>query len=86
MAPKILISPQGLFALLILSGCLMTSRNASAQATSAKPDYGGESFVIEQLKDEVAFNDDGTGQEDQVARIRIQSEAGVQRFCVMLLS
>lgn len=86
MAPKILISLQGLLPILIFSGCLMTSRNASAQATPPKPDFGGESFVIEQLKDEVAFNDDGTGQEDQVARIRIQSEAGVQRFGVLSFS
>jgi len=42
-----------------------------------------ESFVIEQLTCEVAFADDGTGQREESARIRIQSEGGIQQFGVL---
>src|SRR4051812_13360848 len=62
--------------------------NASAPAKSAadataatKPhDYAQESFVIEQMHSTYRFEADGTGRKETVARIRIQSEAGVQQW------
>jgi hypothetical protein len=39
--------------------------------------------VVEQLKTDVTFLDDGTGQEDHVARIRVLSAAGIQQLGVL---
>ncbi len=57
------------------------STNGSPKAAS--PDYSGESFVIEDLSTDVTFSEDGTGQEELAARVRIQSQAGVQQFGVL---
>jgi len=43
-------------------------------------DYSQESFVIEQMHSHYRFEADGTGRKDTVARIRVQSEAGVQQW------
>jgi tetratricopeptide (TPR) repeat protein len=46
----------------------------------AKPDYSKEAFVIEQTSMRIAFENDGTGTREFSGRIRIQSDAGVQRY------
>jgi tetratricopeptide (TPR) repeat protein len=57
-----------------------------ADTTTAKPeqttkkDYSQEAFVIEQLRSSYRFESDGTGRRESVARIRVQSEAGVQQW------
>src|ERR1700751_4293391 len=43
-------------------------------------DYSQESFVIEQMHSHYTFEADGTGRKETVARIRVQSEAGVQQW------
>ena len=43
-------------------------------------DYSRESFVIEQMHSHYTFEADGTGRKETVARIRVQSEAGVQQW------
>jgi tetratricopeptide (TPR) repeat protein len=43
-------------------------------------DYSQEAFVIEQLRSSYRFESDGTGRKESVARIRVQSEAGVQQW------
>jgi tetratricopeptide (TPR) repeat protein len=43
-------------------------------------DYSQEAFVIEQLKTSYRFEKDGTGQRDMNIRVRVQSEAGLERF------
>jgi tetratricopeptide (TPR) repeat protein len=50
---------------------------------SPKPDYSQEAFVIEQSSTELAFENDGTSAEKIAVRVRIQSDAGVQRFAVL---
>jgi len=45
-----------------------------------KADYSQEAFVIEQLRSSYRFESDGTGRRDSIARIRVQSEAGVQQW------
>ena len=50
---------------------------ASATAP-AKADYAKEPFVVESLVSRARFENDGTGQFENTARIRVQSEAGVQ--------
>jgi tetratricopeptide (TPR) repeat protein len=54
-------------------------------ADSTKPadkshDYSEESFVIEQMHSRYRFEADGTGRKEITARIRVQSEAGVQQW------
>jgi len=53
------------------------------QPAAVKPDYSAENFVIEELSNNVTFLEDGTGQEEFTARVRIQSQAGVQQFGVL---
>jgi tetratricopeptide (TPR) repeat protein len=43
-------------------------------------DYSQEAFVIEQYHSRYRFESDGTGRKETVARIRVQSEAGVQQW------
>src|ERR1700751_869755 len=43
-------------------------------------DYSRESFVIEQMHSHYTFEADGTGRKETTARIRVQSEAGVQQW------
>src|SRR3981081_121597 len=45
-----------------------------------KADYSQEAFVIEQLRSSYRFESDGTGRKESIARIRVQSEAGVQQW------
>jgi len=52
----------------------------AAAAVNAKPDYAQESFVIEQMHSRYRFEADGTGRKETTARIRVQSEAGVQQW------
>src|SRR5271165_2359959 len=42
--------------------------------------YSQESFVIEQMHSRYRFEADGTGRKETIARIRVQSEAGVQQW------
>lgn len=51
-----------------------------AAAVGTKPDYAQESFVIEQMHSRYRFEADGTGRKETIARIRVQSEAGVQQW------
>ncbi|MGA7400640.1 MAG: DUF3857 and transglutaminase domain-containing protein, partial [Candidatus Sulfotelmatobacter sp.] len=47
---------------------------------AAKPDYSQEAFVVEQYRSLYRFENDGTGRKETIARIRVQSEAGVQQW------
>jgi tetratricopeptide (TPR) repeat protein len=68
-----------------------TPPSSPAQATAEKAagalkstgngrDYSQESFVIEQMHSHYRFEADGTGRKETTARIRVQSEAGVQQW------
>jgi tetratricopeptide (TPR) repeat protein len=43
-------------------------------------DYSQEAFVIEQYHSLYRFENDGTGRKETIARVRVQSEAGVQQW------
>jgi tetratricopeptide (TPR) repeat protein/transglutaminase-like putative cysteine protease len=45
-----------------------------------KRDYSPEAFVVEHYRSTYRFESDGTGRKETVARIRVQSEAGVQQW------
>src|SRR5215469_8196618 len=56
---------------------------AGPEAPKPEPkgrDYSKESFVIEKMHSVYRFEADGTGRKETVARIRVQSEAGVQQW------
>src|SRR5258708_2663444 len=57
-----------------------SSDSSATRPEEKKPDYAQESFVIEQLRSNYVFNTDGTGKKEITARIRVQSEAGVQQW------
>ena len=48
--------------------------------TDPKPDYSQEAFVVEQYRSLYRFENDGRGRKETIARIRVQSEAGVQQW------
>ena len=52
----------------------------AAKPEAPKHDYAQEAFVVEQYRSSYRFESDGTGRRETVARIRVQSEAGVQRW------
>jgi tetratricopeptide (TPR) repeat protein/transglutaminase-like putative cysteine protease len=52
--------------------------SATREAAPSKPDYSQEPFIFEQYATKIRFENDGTGERDYVARIRVQSDAGVQ--------
>jgi tetratricopeptide (TPR) repeat protein/transglutaminase-like putative cysteine protease len=51
-----------------------------SEKASAKADYSKEAFVTEYMRSRLRFENDGTGRRESVLRIRVQSEAGVQRW------
>jgi tetratricopeptide (TPR) repeat protein len=60
-----------------------TTAEKAANAVKT-PDYTEESFVIEQMHSHYRFEADGTGRKETKARIRVQSEAGVQQWGQLL--
>jgi tetratricopeptide (TPR) repeat protein/transglutaminase-like putative cysteine protease len=50
-----------------------------------KKDYADEAFVIEQVRTLFRFEKDGTGRKDTIARVRVQSEAGVEQWGQVLV-
>ena len=64
------------------------AKAAEAKAADAAPsnpdepkrDYSQEAFVVEQYRSLYHFENDGTGRKETIARIRVQSEAGVQQW------
>jgi tetratricopeptide (TPR) repeat protein/transglutaminase-like putative cysteine protease len=53
------------------------SATSVAQAP-VPPDYSQQAFVVEQFRQTLRFENDGTGREEQEARIKVTSESGVQ--------
>lgn len=51
-----------------------------AVAKAAENTYADEAFVIEQLRNSYEFENDGTGQHEIYAKVRVQSEAGVKTW------
>lgn len=61
--------------------------SALAQAQTEKPaDYSNEAFVIESRSTQMTYQNDGTYSATAKARVRIQTQAGVQGFGVLTFS
>ena len=58
----------------------------SQPSTTAKPaaDYSREAVVVERFLNASRFENDGTGRRELSARIRVQSEAGVQQSGLLI--
>jgi tetratricopeptide (TPR) repeat protein len=59
---------------------------APSRPADLQPDYSQEPFVIEHDSAEIAFENDGNSVRKSRARVRIQSDAGVQRYAVLKLA
>jgi len=53
---------------------------APSKPDEPKHDYSQEAFVVEQYRSLYYFENDGTGRKETTARVRVQSEAGVQQW------
>jgi hypothetical protein len=74
------------FVAVLLALCFIFAPvHGQAPKTDPKPDYSNEAFVIEQTSTRVDFENDGTGKRESLSKIRIQSDAGVQRYGVLTL-
>jgi|SRR5579871_121720 len=70
-----------LTALLLIAA--VSSTVAPIPSTSADRDSSNEAVVIERLETKIIFQSDGTYTRDQNARVRIQSDAGVQEYAIL---
>src|SRR6478736_4601220 len=52
----------------------------TAEPAKQKPDYSQEAVVVEQVSTTYRFEKDGTGQRELNLRVKVQSDAGVERF------
>jgi tetratricopeptide (TPR) repeat protein len=56
------------------------SKSGETKPDDPKQDYSQESYVIEQMRTIYRFENDGTGRRELFARVKVQSEAGVQQW------
>src|SRR6202008_4367212 len=63
----------------------MPAAAAAAKAAEQQKDYSQESFVIEKALTAFRFETDGTGRKETIARVRVQSEAGVEQWGQVLV-
>ena len=64
---------------------LQPPQQPSATTGAGAPDFSQEAFVVEQSRNLYRFENDGTGRHETYARVKIQSEAGVQFWGQLLL-
>jgi tetratricopeptide (TPR) repeat protein/transglutaminase-like putative cysteine protease len=64
----------------------LASAQVPAKPATTPPDYAQEAFVIEQLVTKVTCENDGTSNREVTARIRLQSDAGVQHWGVLIFA
>lgn len=65
-----------------------TQENTASKkpAVTTESDRSGEAYVIEESVDRWSFNNDGTSQREKSARVRVQSDAGVQHYGLLMFS
>jgi len=74
------------FLLLSLAAAPAAQTPATVKAVPPKADYSQEAAVIEQYSCKEKFENDGTYSVEQTGRVKLQSEAGLQRYGVLTLS
>jgi len=71
---------------LLLATAIAAQPQALEKSLNPKPDYSQEAFVVEQYTHKVKFENDGTAVQEVFARVRVQSDAGVQRYGLLAFS
>ena len=66
--------------LLFLCSALSPAQQVETKPADPAAAFRGEAFVFEQLRTVVRFENDGSERREQTARVRVESEAGVQRL------
>jgi len=72
--------------ILYLVATLVAQPPSPTKAVGSKSDYSEEAFVLEQSLAKVKFENDGTSTREDTARIRVQSDAGVQHYGLLTFS
>ncbi len=73
--------------LLALSfGLLPVHAQVSSPPAAAKSDHTQEASVVELMSTKISFENDGALNQEAIARVHIQSEAGVQRYGLLTFS
>src|SRR5579863_4226084 len=72
-----------LLLVLLTASCLSWGQDSGNSVTATKTDYSHEASVVELISQKEKFENDGTSSSETVARVRIQSEAGVQTYGVL---
>src|SRR5579864_4963755 len=73
----------------VFVSCILAVASVHAQTaskTEPQPDYSKEALIFENSITQIVFENDGTGTRESSARIRIQSDAGVQRYGLLTFS
>jgi len=66
--------------LLLFFGVALLAQQVESKPADAAAAFRDEAFVFEQLRTVVRFENDGSERREQTARVRVQSDAGVQRM------
>ena len=66
--------------LLFFFSAVLLAQQIETKAAGPSTAFRDEAFVFEQLRTVVRFENDGSERREQTARVRVQSEAGVQRL------
>jgi len=75
-----------LTALLYLSVCCSCLAETAKTANIAPVSYNGEALIVEQWDTSFHYNADGTGEEQQHLRLKLQNEAGARQFSVISIN
>jgi tetratricopeptide (TPR) repeat protein/transglutaminase-like putative cysteine protease len=83
-----MMRPSGVLSLLVLllAPSLVAQSPSLPKPSTPKADNSQEAFVVEQFTCKERFENDGTSSQEVAARVRIQSEAGVQQYGVLSFS
>ena len=66
--------------LLSLAGVVSPAQQLETKPADPAAAFRDEAYVVEQLRTVVRFENDGSEHREQTARVRVQSDAGVQRL------
>jgi tetratricopeptide (TPR) repeat protein/transglutaminase-like putative cysteine protease len=66
--------------ILLLASGAFSQQLPAAPSSAERPDYSQEAYVVESQRTVYRFENDGTGRKEVSARIRVQTEAGVETF------
>jgi tetratricopeptide (TPR) repeat protein/transglutaminase-like putative cysteine protease len=72
--------------LITLTTVLLAQSQSADKAAKPKSDYSQEAFVVEHTSCKIKFANDGTFTQENIARIRVQSDAGVQQYGLLTFS